>query len=248
MSTEVLQEMAQKDRHIWGLNILPLKLEVKRQVSSPGRDSKGRDGRDSFSPVEMTQDGSLSPRCPCSANIGNEQKSTLIEEGQMGSKCDGFFLLPANVPSSNVLSLPRPFPEPDVLAFGNSIPTPSEVAKGGWGDNEFQKICELLRPHGAWSKDRCCSQKLQGLSAKASPIAFSLVLKVWQDDPERLSDSSLFPLPSERPVAIEKRNLRRILVVEPPPTRSCPFLATGLLVGAASPVALGSLKVSWPLL
>jgi hypothetical protein len=241
---EVLQEMVQKGRHIRGLNILPLKFEVERQVSSLGRDSKGRDSRDSFSPVEMMQNGSLSPRRPCSANIGNEQKSTLIEEGQMGSKCDGFFLLPANVSSSNVLSLPRPSPEPDVLASGNSIPTPSEVAKGGWDDNEFQKTCELLRPPDAWSKDRCRSQNLQGLSAKGSPIAFSLVLKAWQDGPERLWDSGLSPLPSERPAAIEKRNLRRILVVEPPPTRSCPFSATGLLVGAASPVASGSLKVS----
>jgi hypothetical protein len=236
--------MAQKDRHIWGPNILPLQFEVERQVSSLGRDCKGRDGRDSFSPVEMMQDGSFSPQRPCSANIGNEQKSTLIEEGQMGSKCDGFFLLPANVSSSNVLSLPRPFPEPDVLASGNSIPTPSEVATGGWDDNEFQKTCELLRPPDAWSKDRCCSKKLQGLSAKGSLIAFSLVLRAWQDDLERLWDSGLLPLPSGKCAAIEKRNLRRILVVEPPPTRSCPFSTTGLLAGAASPVASGSLEVS----
>ena len=97
MSTEVLQELS----HVKSLKILPLESEVKPQVSPLGRDGKTGDGRNSVSPVKMMQDGSLSPRCPCPTNIGNEQKPTLIEKGQMGSKCDGFFyyrplfLLPA---------------------------------------------------------------------------------------------------------------------------------------------------------
>jgi hypothetical protein len=245
MTTEVLQEVVQKVSNVKGLKILPLKSEVKPQVSPLGRDGKTGDGRDSVSPVKMMQDGSLSPRCPCPTNIGDEQKPTLIEKGQMGSKCSGFFLLPAIVSSSSVLSPLRFFPEPAVLAFDNSIPTPSGVAKGDWDDNEFQKTCELVRPLVSWSKDRCHSQKPKGLSAKGSPIVSSLVLKAWQDDPERLWDLDPPSLPFERPAAIEKQSLRRIPLVVPPPTSFCPSLATGSLVGAASPIASGFLKVSW---
>jgi hypothetical protein len=248
MPTEVLQKMAQKEGHIRGLDILPLKAEVKSQMSPFGRDGEAGDGRDSISPVEMMQEGSLTPWRPSSANIGNEQKPTFIEKGQMGSKCGGFFLLPANVFSSNVLSPPRPFPEPDALASDNSILTLSGVARDGWDDSEFQRPFELPRPPVSWSKGRCCSQKPKDLSAKGSLTVSSPALKVWKDDPERSCNSALSLLPFERPAAIEKRSLRRNLFVEPPPTKSCPSLAAGSLVGAASPVASGFLKVSWLLL
>jgi hypothetical protein len=166
----------------------------------------------------------------------------------MGSKCGSFFLLPAIVSSSSVLSPLHSFPEPGVRASDNSIPIPSGVAKGDWDDNEFQKTCELVQPPVSWSKDRCRSQRLKGLSAKDLPIASSLVLRAWQDDPGRLLDLNLLPLSFERPDAIEKQNLQKILPVELPPTSSCPSLATGLLVGAAFPIASGFLRVSWCLL
>ena len=248
MSTEVLQEVVQEVSHVKRLKILPLESEVKPQVSPLGRDGKTGDGRDSVSPVKMMQDRSLSPRCPCPTNIGNEEKPALIEKGQMGSKCDGFFLLPAIVSSSSVLSPLRSFPEPGALASDNSIPTPSEAAKGDWDDNEFQKTCELAQPPVSWSKGRYCSQKPKDLSAKGSLTVSSPALKVWKDDPERLCNSALSLLPFERPAAIEKQSLRKILLVEPPPTSSCPSLATGSLVGAASPIASGFLRVSWWLL
>jgi hypothetical protein len=244
MSTEVLQEVVQELSHVKSLKILPLESEVKPQVPPLGRDGKTGDGRNSVSPVKMMQDRSLSLRCPCPTNIGNEQKPTLIDKGQMGSKCDGFFLLPAIVSSSSVLSPLRSFPEPGALVSDNSILTPSEVAKGDWDDNGFQKTCELARPPASWSKDRCRSQRLKGLSAKGLLIASSLALRAWQDDPERLWDLGPPALPFERPAAIEKQSLRRILPVEPPPTSSCPSLATGSLVGAASPIASGFLRVS----
>jgi hypothetical protein len=248
MTSEVLQEMAQKDRHIRGLNILPLKSEVKRQVPLFRRDGKSGNGRNPLSPIEMMQDRGLSLRRPRSAHIGDEQKPTLIEKGQMGSKYGSFFLLLANVSSSSLLSPPRPFREPAVLASDNSILALSEVARGDWDDSEFQRPFELLRPPVSWSKGRCCNQKPKDPLAKGSLTVSSPALKVWRDDPERPCNSALSLLPFERPVAIEKRNLRRNLLVEPRPTRSCPSLATGSLVGAASPVASGFLKVSWLLL
>ena len=155
------------------------------------------------------------------------------------------FLLPAIVSSSSILSPLRSFPEPGALASDNSIPTPSEVARGDWDDNEFQKTCELARPPVSWSKDRCRSQRLKGLSAKGLLIVSSLFLRAWQDDPERLWDLDPPSLPFERPAAIEKQSLRRIPLVVPPPTSLCPSLATGSLVGAASPIASGFLEVSW---
>jgi hypothetical protein len=240
--------MAQKEGHIRGLDILPLESEVKPQMSPFGRDGEAGDGRDSISPVEMMQEGSLPLWCPCSANIGDEQKPTFIEKGYMGSKCGGFFLLPANVSSSSVLSAPRPFPEPDVLASDNSSLALSGVARDGWDGSEFQRPFELPRPPVSWSKDRCCSQKPKDPSAKGSLTVSSPALKVWRDDPERPCNSALSLLAFERPAAIEKRSLRRNLLVVPLPTRSCPSPATGSLVGAASPVASGFLKVSWLLL
>ena len=155
MPPKVSQKMTQKEGHIRGLNILPLESEVKPQMPPLGRDGEAGDSRDSISPIEMIQEGSLSPWRPCSANIGNEQKLTFIEKSQMGSKCDGFFLLPANVSSSSVLSPPRLFPEPCVLASGNSILALSGVARDGWDDSEFQRSFELPRPPVSWSKGRC---------------------------------------------------------------------------------------------
>lgn len=111
MPTEVVQETAQKDPHIRSLNIFALESEVKCQVLLLGRDGKGRDGQNFVSPVEMMQDGILPSRCPCSANTGDEKKPALLKKRQMGSKCDSFFLLPANV-SSSVLSPLLPLPEP----------------------------------------------------------------------------------------------------------------------------------------
>jgi len=244
LTPKMSQEMAHKGRHIKGIDIFPLKSEVEPQASPLGRDGETGDGRDPVSPVKMMQDGSLSPRRPCPTYIGDEKKPTFIEKGQMGSKCDGFFLLPANASFSNVLSPPRLFPEPAVPASDNSTLTPSEVAKDDWDDNESQKTCESPRPPGAWSKDRCCNQNPPRPSAKDSPIASSPVPKAWKDDPERPCNSALSLLPFERSAAIEKRNLLRSLPVLPPPTRSCPSPATGSLVGAASPVASGFLEVS----
>jgi hypothetical protein len=248
MPTEVSQKMTQKEGNIRGLNILLLEPEVKPQMPPLGRDGEAGDSRDSISPVEMIQNGSLSPRRPGSANIGNEQKPTFIEKSQMGSKYDGFFLLRANVSSSSVLSPPRLFPEPYVLVSDNSILALSGVARDGWDDSEFRRSFELPRPPVSWSKDRYCSQKPKDLSAKGSPIASFLVPKAWQDDPGRLCNSDPSPLPFERSAAIEKQSLQRSLLVVPPPTRSCPSPATGSLGGAASPVASGFLKVSWLLL
>jgi hypothetical protein len=114
--------MVQKEGPIRDLEILPLKSEVKPQMSPLGRDGEAGDGRDSISSVEMVQERSLSPRCPSPANIGDEQKS--------------------------ILALP----------------------------------------------------------------------------------------PFGRPAAIEKRNLQRNLLVEPPPTRLCSSQAIGSLVGVASPL------------
>lgn len=81
MTPEVLQEMAQEDGQVQGLHILALESEVKHQVSLLGRDGKGGDSQNPLSPAEMMQDRSLSPWRPCSANIGDEQKPTLIEKG-----------------------------------------------------------------------------------------------------------------------------------------------------------------------
>lgn len=80
MPTEVLQKMVQKEGDIRGLNILPLESEVKSQMPPLGRDGEARNGRESVSPVEMMQEGSLSLRRPCSADIGNEQKPPFIKK------------------------------------------------------------------------------------------------------------------------------------------------------------------------
>jgi hypothetical protein len=238
--------MVQKDCDINRLDILLMKLEIEPQVLTLWRYGDSRDGRNLLPPIEMMQDWSLSSRSPCPTNIWDEHKATFIEKCQMGPKFESFFLLLASVSSSNVLSPPRSSPVPCAPASDNSILILSTLAKYGWGDSELGDACESPRQHVEWSKGLSCTQKPKGLLVKALPIASSPLLKVWKDDPEMLCNAGHSPLPSERPVAIGILSLLKNQLFVPLPTMSCPSLATGSLVGVASPIASGFLEVSCP--
>lgn len=236
--------MAHKPCYIRGLDISLLQMVVQPHAPVLRRNSESRNRGNPISSVVMTQDRSVSSRCPRSAHMGNEQKPAFIEKCQVGAIREGFFLSPATVSSSSALFPPRFSPVHDVPASDNSIPTQSARARDGWDDSECQGSCELPRPPAAWSRDRCCNQMPGDPSIKALPSVSFRPPRAWKDVPAMLCTSDLAPLLFERPPAIETQSLRTNPLVGPQPTVSCPCSATGLRVGAAFPIASGCLGVS----
>jgi len=244
MAAEMSQKVPQEKSHVQSFEIFLLQAKVKRQAPPLRRKAESRNGRNPISSVEMMQDGGLSAGRPGPANIGDKQKTAFIEKGQMGSKCGSFFLLPASDSPASLLFPARFFPELDARVFDNSIPVRSGVARYDWDDSEPQNSCELFWQPGEWSRDRCHSQKLTGLSLTNLLSVSSRPQIVWEVAPMPSWRSTHLPLLFDRIAASEIPNLLTNQPVLTRPTIACPFSATGSRVGAAAPAASGCLEVS----
>lgn len=98
----LVQQLPQKSHHLFAGNILPMKLRIQSQMPVTWRDSDARNNRDAIPPVTMPQERCFSDRCPCSPNGGDEQKTTLIKEGQVRAAFPSLFLYAAKRNASNV--------------------------------------------------------------------------------------------------------------------------------------------------
>ncbi len=246
MPAEMKEKMAQKDCHLDTPNVPLLKVVIKPQMSSLGRNGKSRERRNPFPFVEVIQSRRLPLRSPSPAERRDEKETALIQKYQMGAKCGGFFLWPANDTSSNVRFLPRPVPGLSVPASGNSSPSLLTVARYGWDDTGLQKSFESLPPPVASSTVPSDSQQPLGPSRESQQVAVFLPLKAWEDALEPVCNLALFLLSVGRPVASETRSLPMSTLFLPPPIKSCPLLAIGWLGGDAFPIAEGFLEVSCP--
>ena len=121
------EQIPEKLGHL-GVSEVLIRMESGIQSNPPslGRHADCRD-RLNLAPMAGTlQDRGLSPRRPSPADVRDEQKSTLIEEDQVGPTSVGVFLYGANDSASSVRSPSRPALEPVSPASDNSSPDPPE--------------------------------------------------------------------------------------------------------------------------
>lgn len=111
LSAKVTQELAQKSRHFWSLDVLPgMETGIKGQAPPSRRDGKGRDGRNLVPMHGTTQDRRLTTGGPGSMNCRNQQESSFVEENEVGSESFGFFYMRPDVALPMLNSLLVPFP------------------------------------------------------------------------------------------------------------------------------------------
>lgn len=118
MSPQMTQQLAQERNYLQSSDIIGMESHVKPQPSASGRNSQDADNRYFVPPVAVPQDRGLANWSPCPTDVGNQQKSALVEKPQMGTKSFGLFLYVAR-------------PAPSTAGFhSRSVATPVSQASG----------------------------------------------------------------------------------------------------------------------
>jgi hypothetical protein len=176
--------------------------------------------------VTVQDDRRLPRGCPRPPTRGDEQKTALVEERQMGAKSSGFFLSLASCSASNAQSPARRAgwpgaPAPDSSSLSRVIPS-RRVRDGSARQNapESRRRCAVgstarWRSHAPWPPATRCAPavRLTGPSVCAAARA-----QVWGPRPPRP--------PSARLAAIGKQRLPTPAPGAPPGSGSAP-LPTG---------------------
>src|SRR5882672_23542 len=100
-STQMGEQQTQELGHVHSLEVVLSKLDVEAQARALGRNREGRDDRDPVVLVVVAHDRGASSRAPRPPARWNEHEAALIEEGDVGAKPSGFFLLPATCAGSS---------------------------------------------------------------------------------------------------------------------------------------------------
>ena len=176
----MLEQIAEESFNVQTVDISFIELQVEGQMLPLGRNRKRTDGGNFTALIRVVMHGCLSLWCPSSAQVGNEQKATFIEENQMGTKFFGFFLYKATGSASIFGSLPHPFARLYALAFGNSIPSSSLFSKHGQDDTLPQTAFLLLQQYASESISQLNNQpsKVPSIgSSQAFSAGLLLVVK-----------------------------------------------------------------------
>ena len=124
MASQMTQQLAQERNNSHAVDVVGMKPRVKSQPSPSGRNGQNTDDRYFVPPVTVPQDRGLANGSPCPTDVGNQQKSALVEKPQMGSKSFGLFLYVAKPAPSTAEFYPRPVATPASRAFDSSSSVP----------------------------------------------------------------------------------------------------------------------------
>ncbi len=120
MSPQMTQQLAQERNYLQSSDIVGMEPHVKPQTPASGRNSQDADNRYFVPPVAVPQDRGLANWSPCPTDVGNQQKSALVEKSQMSPKSFGVFLYVARPASSTDRLHPRSVAAPASQVSGNS--------------------------------------------------------------------------------------------------------------------------------
>jgi hypothetical protein len=101
MTPQVAQQGSHEARHVNGLEVVGLEVDVQPHMLALGGHREGRQGREAVMLVAVGNDGRMACRGPGAPPRGDEEKSTFIQEGQVGPQAVGFFLSPATCSASS---------------------------------------------------------------------------------------------------------------------------------------------------
>lgn len=124
MTPQMMQQLTQERNNLKASDIVSMEPRVKSQPPASGRNGQDADDRYFVPPVAVSQDRGLANGSPCPTDVGNQQKSTLVEKPQMGPKSFGLFLYVARPAPSTAGFHPRPAATPASQASGSSNSTP----------------------------------------------------------------------------------------------------------------------------
>lgn len=135
VSSQMTQQLAQERNYLQSSDIVGMEPYVKPQPPASGRNSQDADNRYFVPPVAVPQDRGLANGSPCPTDVGNQQKTALVEKTQMGPKPFGLFLYVARPAPSTAGFHPRPVATPASLGFWqlqfnprrNNFHTPTDV-------------------------------------------------------------------------------------------------------------------------
>jgi hypothetical protein len=148
--------------------------------------------------VVVCDGGRMPRRCPGATAGRDEEKTTLIQEGEVGSKSSGFFLWPATCRASSGRWLARRAAWPGVLAPDSSILGGARASRRAPDESTPQNAPESLRRYAARSTARWQSHGRWPPGARARPAACSAARSTgadgqgsaWGPEPPRLSAAS----------------------------------------------------------
>jgi len=91
MTTDLTQEMAQEDGHLFALNVVLVQVAVQRAMEAPGADGDTGDRGDSVVAIPMMYDGGLSDRTPRLAYGRDQEESRFVDKQDVGRQPCGVF-------------------------------------------------------------------------------------------------------------------------------------------------------------
>ena len=138
--TQMSEEIPQEDFNVVMFEVMRSELHVQSQAAPVGRNADGPKSRDPVLLEPMVEVRCLSPWCPCTPEIGDEQKSTFIHEYEMGATSCGFFLFGATPSAPNGQWPLRPFGALGARVSDSSIPCSVTVARHGLDDRLHESV------------------------------------------------------------------------------------------------------------
>jgi len=201
------------------------------------------DGGDPILLVHISDNRCFPSRSPSAGNVGNEEKTALIEKHQMGANFFGVFLYGASGTASNARSPLRSVAGHGAPASGNSTPKRSGVSRHDRDDTKPRNLFRSPRPPAARSKDPSCTRRPEAPSEALSRVFPSGVRIVGAVGPAWVEARVRGLLPFGKLDTIGAPNSPTRSTRAPLPTNSFLASAVGSLVGAASPTAVRFLVV-----
>ena len=91
MAVYLMQQMAEKRRYFFALEIVLIELAVQRTMETLRTDGDARDSRDAVVTIPMTQDRRLSHRAPRLTDRRDQEEARFVDKDEMGCQPCGVF-------------------------------------------------------------------------------------------------------------------------------------------------------------
>jgi hypothetical protein len=206
-SPKVAEDVFEKTDDLQSGDIVSMQADIEPHAPVRWRDSDSGNGGDFVPLVTVPKNGGTANRTPCFDDVGNEEKTALIEEDQMGFKPSGFFLCEAMSPVSSMRWPSRPAEWPFSSASASSIGDLSkESSRRDSGDIVSQNVSRSTRPCAAASRYPLSNLQIEPLEATVFAVLSSWIRKVPRGAPEMVLTEALSILPFATPDASEQRN------------------------------------------
>lgn len=243
--SQMLEQMAEELSDFRRLDVsVRMKTGIESDSFSVRGDTDGRDSRNLIPLVWTTQDRSLSPWCPCSEYVRNEQEPTFVEKHQMSSEFSGFFLYSAMWFFSNTQLPVRPVLSLSFPVSDNSIQVLLGIATGDSYDRRYQNGFLLSPLSCVESKGRSYNRNSSPLSVTSVSMPVFVVGLIWAVSQMPVSVSRTWSLSSDILSTSGKLNLRNTPISGTLQADFFLFSVTGWPACVAVPIASGFHVVS----